>query len=532
MDYEIFRQDARYDRPRRRVNYFGWTLTILLLVGVALGAWLSTFYIFGQPERPQSYKILKKLRKIDPTKRFELTAAPSGEFLDSKKIFDRYNAMGSAELVVKNAELIRNYIHNYQATRGLVPYIVGRYTIMHTRELGPGDIVTSGMVALTTAVDNGQLVMEHVYPSDLQDIPLMKETLAPGLEVKLERTHDISAIIHAEKLVDGRVLITAMPLLYGNYTVTKGKGSFSLQPPMDLNLVAGWPFYKPYQFKEAEARFAEYRQHATPGGGGVPIPGVTPTNGAPAQNELVRVEQAVPVVPPTPPPAPPPVKPTPVPKGGKLAKNAKKTPSPAPSQPAVAAATAIPIQPVVAPTLSPPLVAVAPPISTPPARALPLSTPPPVAAQAAPAAAIAPPPAPAVVESTGAALASTAGGGNWKTYSPGKMPVGRLIGSADIKDIADRGLAGERIYLKGQFVVNFAEANRAVLRPKNGLAQSVLRLGGSSSTRIIVEYPGGHPLPQQGSVVNRDDARPLEITEIRRQDDGQLNVFAREIMQP
>ena len=31
--------------------------------------------------------------------------------------------------------------------------------------------------------------------------------------------------------------------------------------------------------------------------------------------------------------------------------------------------------------------------------------------------------------------------------------------------------------------------------------------------------------------VNRDEARPLEITEVRRQEDGQLNVFAREIMQ-
>jgi hypothetical protein len=31
--------------------------------------------------------------------------------------------------------------------------------------------------------------------------------------------------------------------------------------------------------------------------------------------------------------------------------------------------------------------------------------------------------------------------------------------------------------------------------------------------------------------VNRDEARPLEITEVRKQEDGQLNVFAREIMQ-
>ena len=32
-------------------------------------------------------------------------------------------------------------------------------------------------------------------------------------------------------------------------------------------------------------------------------------------------------------------------------------------------------------------------------------------------------------------------------------------------------------------------------------------------------------------MVSRDEARPLEITEVRRQEDGQLNVFAREIME-
>jgi hypothetical protein len=48
------------------------------------------------------------------------------------------------------------------------------------------------------------------------------------------------------------------------------------------------------------------------------------------------------------------------------------------------------------------------------------------------------------------------------------MPLGRLVGTSDLKDLADRGIVGERIYLKGQFVVNFADANRAVLRPRTG----------------------------------------------------------------
>ncbi|MEY2559990.1 MAG: hypothetical protein QOG51_405, partial [Verrucomicrobiota bacterium] len=35
----------------------------------------------------------------------------------------------------------------------------------------------------------------------------------------------------------------------------------------------------------------------------------------------------------------------------------------------------------------------------------------------------------------------------------------------------------------------------------------------------------------RGTTVTRDEARPYEITEVRKQSDGQLNVFVREIMQ-
>ena len=111
------------------------------------------------------------------------------------------------------------------------------------------------------------------------------------------------------------------------------------------------------------------------------------------------------------------------------------------------------------------------------------------------------------------------------------MPVGRLITTGDLTEVAERGLAGERLYLRGQFVVNFTESNRAVLRPRSNMAESVLRLGAPSSTRIIVEFPAGYTPPAQGSTVSRDEARPYEITEVRKQEDGQLNVFVREIMQ-
>ena len=77
-------------------------------------------------------------------------------------------------------------------------------------------------------------------------------------------------------------------------------------------------------------------------------------------------------------------------------------------------------------------------------------------------------------------------------------------------------------------MVNFADANRAVLRPTG--AQSAQSGGLGRNLRIIVDYPSGAPLPEPGSTLDRDSSRPFEITEVRRQSDGQLNVFVREII--
>jgi hypothetical protein len=535
MDYGLYRfEEPSSSRPvRRRVNYFGWTLAVLLLTGLALAAWLGSFYIFNQPERPDSYRILQKLHKIEPPRRFELTAAPPGEFLNPKQLFERYSAMGSAELRKTNAELARNYIRNFQQVRGLVPYITGRYVIMEARELGPNDIFTSGMVALTAAVENGELLMEHIYPAEPQTVPTMQKTLGPGLEIKLERTHDISAVIHVERLSDGRLMLSAIPLLYGEYTVIHGTGTFSLEPPLSLHLEAGWPLFKEQSRLRAEMHFANRKQQMPQAQSAVPIPGLAPSGTPPPpENQLVNVEAAKPVETPAIVQAPikggKGAKPA---KGTKLAKNQKPTPKPAPSAVAEKATSSPPAgqpqpsAPAVAANQPPPPAKVEKPAATPvvaPEIALASPVEKPVRAV---------PVEPNATDSTGT-LASTAGGGNWKTFPAGRMPLGRLVSTSDLRDIADRGTAGERIYLKGQFVVNFADANRAVLRPRGNLTDSVLHLGGGSSTRIIVEFPSGYSLPAQGSVVSRDEARPFEITEVRKQEDGQLNVFAREIMQP
>jgi hypothetical protein len=134
---------------------------------------------------------------------------------------------------------------------------------------------------------------------------------------------------------------------------------------------------------------------------------------------------------------------------------------------------------------------------------------------------------PAGSASPAVALTSTTGA-TWKTFAPGQAPAGKMVDSSGLRDVANNGTRGDRLYLKGQFVVNFADANRAVLRPTADGVSSGL----SRKLRVIVDYPAGAPLPQPGSTLNRDDSTPYEITEVRRQSDGQLNVFVREIIQP
>jgi hypothetical protein len=543
MDYGVYPYDEPYARPRRRINYFAWTVAILLLTGFALAAWLGSFYIFSQPERPDSYRILQRLHKIEPPKRFELTAAPAGEFLNAQQLYERYSEMGNAELARTNAELARNYIRNYQQVRGLVPYVVGRYKIVAARELGQGDVFTSGMVALTNAVDNGELLMEHLYPANPEALPLMKQTLNVGLEIKLERSHDISSVLHAERMADGRIMITAVPLLYGSYTVTRGLGSFRLEPPLSLNLAAGWPLFKASERNAIEQHYAEYQQKtAVAQGGPISIPGFSPSaTPPPAPNELVRIEQAIPIG--KPPTAPVIAKnekltnPTPPPKGRRWGKKQKlESPPPAstPAQPVIAqkpiAPSATPF--TVASAATPPNVPVATP--APAAKTSNAQAPPVAQAPSVPTATPVPvlPAQPVPADASNVALASNAGGGSWKTFPPGRMPLGRLVGTGDLRDVAEHGLAGERVYLKGQFVVNFSDANKAVLRPRTKLTDKVLHFGGGSSTRIIVEFPAGYVPPRQGAEVTRDEQRPYEITEVRKQEDGQLNVFVREIMQP
>ena len=97
----------------------------------------------------------------------------------------------------------------------------------------------------------------------------------------------------------------------------------------------------------------------------------------------------------------------------------------------------------------------------------------------------------------------------------------------DCQDLASRGIAGERHYLKGRFSVTAAGNGRAVLRPQGVIAG--VPTGPSSKVRVIVEFPTGAVLPTEGTAITRENLRPFQITSVKRGDDGQINIYAREV---
>lgn len=130
------------------------------------------------------------------------------------------------------------------------------------------------------------------------------------------------------------------------------------------------------------------------------------------------------------------------------------------------------------------------------------------------------------------ALTNTAG--SWRIFHPGQMSRGRLLNVSNAAELADRGTGGERLYLSGQFIVTASGENRAVLRSKGSLLNTLNPLDRSSSgsTRILVEFSAGYQPPAEGAVFSRDALRPFEIRDVQRAKDGTINVFVREITAP
>jgi hypothetical protein len=481
---ELGRSGRRSRQQPENDNLFGWTVFILLLCGFAVACWIGTFYIFTHPEEPFNYHILAKLKKLDPPKRFELTAAPVGEFLTADKLLTKFGAMSTWQIDEENKTLLRAFLRNYDHQVGKVPYVTGKFTVLDSYPLSQTKFCDSGVAIVAQSVEMPTIYIEHLFPAGAEQLPAMQRTLTTGLGIELRRSYDLSAIIHIDNLGGGRLLFTCIPLLYGPYGTTQGGSGFQLEPPKSVNLKAGLPLVSQSQVRDAETRLTQYHRamasqetaSAQPNAKSqVNLVGAEPSVSATPAATVAKtsVAAATPKSSLT-----PPAKTTP----GQIA---AAIPSPVPKVSPVATAT-----PVVVAEASQPVQPLQPFLTASPTPA------------------------------TSGRVES------WQTYRPGLMPRGRLLDVDQTTDLADKGIGNATIYLRGDFTVTAARDNRAVLRPHQSLADHVLNRG---NARIIVEYPRGIATPREGETFQRATDRPFQIVDVRRGADGQVNIYVREV---
>ena len=473
-------------------GFFIWSVVLLLMTGACFASWIGSFYVVGHPENPKCYRILKKFKRVEPPKRFPVTEAPKGEFLPASKLLERYGKLGKLELAHENELLLRNYVTNFRESGRRVAYVSGRFQVVQSYGLRSTDWFPSGAVAVAQAESLPQVLVEFVFPAAPENVATIRETVAMGAEIALQRAHDLWALTHVERHADGRMQFTVLPLPYGGWQLKKGQGSFTLRSPeellrehgSELNLAAGLPIVRDPRLAAALAEHKEFRRKALVRAGD--------DQAALTGPELVRYEPVVAEVPdgaeanpgdtanPAVRPAGPKQTPNP---NARRAQMARPMPTPAP---------AVPLLP-------------RPNVKSKPGTgiigALPSATATPV---------------PQAVPKIPPVAAPRAGG--------------RVLSTAEASGFVDRYAAEEPAMLSGDFVVTGVLGTRVALRTRESLRDPGAdpTQPGNSAALIVVEFPAGAAIPEKDATFTRDGERSFVIRDVIRGRNGQITIVANE----
>ena len=207
---------------------------LLLLVGFSMACWIGSYLVFARPELPISYKLLRKIHKIDAPQRFKVTAAP--KLASSSR---RKNSTTATRTSMNGPEIARP-----QPAVGtqLPAQLLRRQRArdLRHRTLHHHGFLRTGARAISFPRARWRWPSRRISPgcsSNIftvrvaQDGPLIQRNLQTGMDVELRRTYELTAILHVARLTDGHLQLTVVPINYGRYLFTGTNGGFELQPP-------------------------------------------------------------------------------------------------------------------------------------------------------------------------------------------------------------------------------------------------------------------------------------------------------------
>jgi hypothetical protein len=235
----------------RRPFYFWWLLANALALCFAVVSWTVCLDVFGNPEIPRNYEILRKLGRLPTLKRYTVLDVPNGNLLDPKGLYKKFFGITKDELARLNSQLMRNYLTNFERPLALT-YIEGDYQVEKTRVLGKNDFLPSGFAVRARALIKPDefskpapypVVIEYVFPT--QETSAAREFRAGDI-LSVKKSPNCAAIVHAQRLTedDEQILcLTVIPIAYGPYRVGDNL-TFGIEPPSEIRPVSGFPVFR------------------------------------------------------------------------------------------------------------------------------------------------------------------------------------------------------------------------------------------------------------------------------------------------
>jgi len=231
--------------------YYWWTLANILAASFAVISWVFCLHVFGNPEIPRNYSILKKLGRLPELKRYTVLDVPNGNALSPTELYGKYFGLSEEKRAKLNALLLRNYMRNFEKNL-LLTYAEGDYQVADVTKLEPGDFLYPGFVIRAQAMvrqdDFAQaigfpVVMEYIFPTENTESVYQFNT---GDILEVNKNPNCAAIIHISKTIvedEPALKITVVPIAYGPYRVGE-EAAFAIEPPQILNPASSLPIWK------------------------------------------------------------------------------------------------------------------------------------------------------------------------------------------------------------------------------------------------------------------------------------------------
>lgn len=234
-----------------RPAYFWWFLANVLAACFAIVSWALCLHIFGNPEIPRNYAILKKLGRLPELKRYTVLDVPNGNALSPPELYGKYFGLSEEKRIKLNSLLLRNYMRNFEKNL-LLTYVEGEYQVADVTQLEPGDFLYPGFAIRAQArVKQDEfaeaigfpVVIEYIFPTQNTEAVYRFST---GDVLEVNKNPNCAAVIHVSKVVvedEPALQMTVVPIAYGTYRLGSEQ-SFAIEPPEVLNPASSLPIWK------------------------------------------------------------------------------------------------------------------------------------------------------------------------------------------------------------------------------------------------------------------------------------------------